>query len=412
MFGPYRAVLTVRGAAAFTSAGFLMRFPIALYPVGLVLLVSLRTGEYSFAGLLSAAYIAGGAIGNPLLGRLVDRYGQHRFLVPASVLHALAVAVLIGCVESGTPRGIWLVPALAAGITYLAVGALTRARWAAVLAGTPQLSTAFALESTLDETIFVTGPLLATLLATLVDPVAPLVVAPLLVLAGAVLLARQRETEPPRHGVATSERGSLLHAPMLLLVLCMAAMGATFAGVELGSVAFAGQHEQTRWAGVVLACFAFGSAFAGLFYGTRTWSSPLGTRFRIQAALFAVLPLVLFGAVSVPVLAVAVAVVGLGIAPLIITSFGMVEALVPPGRLTEGMSWLTTGLNVGFGAAAAVVGGVADVHGARVAFAVPMGTALLTGGLGWLAVTLARRRPSTGSPPPVECHDGARAALP
>jgi MFS family permease len=78
-------------------------------------------------------------------------------------------------------------------------------------------------------------------------------------------------------------------------------------------------------------------------------------------------------------------VVGLGIAPTLITSFGLVEQIVPGGALTEGMAWLTTGLSIGYGAAAALVGRLADAHGARFAFSVTIGSGLL---LGVLAVAL------------------------
>ncbi len=73
MFGNYRAVFRAPGTAAFCAAGFVMRMPIGLYPIGLVLLISTRTGHYGFGGTLSAVCTAGTAIGNPVLGRFIDR---------------------------------------------------------------------------------------------------------------------------------------------------------------------------------------------------------------------------------------------------------------------------------------------------------------------------------------------------
>ncbi len=41
---------------------------------------------------------------------------------------------------------------------------------------------------------------------------------------------------------------------------------------------------------------------------------------------------------------------------------------MPARALTEGLAWLVTGLNIGYGVAATLAGRVADAHGARVAY--------------------------------------------
>ncbi|HEY8826193.1 MAG TPA: hypothetical protein VIM17_00335, partial [Jatrophihabitantaceae bacterium] len=112
---------------------------------------------------------------------------------------------------------------------------------------------------------------------------------------------------------------------------------------------------------------------------SRTRAGNVLGRFRRQSLVFAVLPLLFLAAVNIPVLAVLAFVVGLGIAPTLITSFSLIEGIVPGGALTEGMSWLVTGLSIGYGAAAALVGRVADADGARVAFSVTIGSGLLVG---------------------------------
>jgi predicted MFS family arabinose efflux permease len=88
---------------------------------------------------------------------------------------------------------------------------------------------------------------------------------------------------------------------------------------------------------------------------------------------------VLFTAIDVPVLVVAAFVLGLGIAPVLITTFSLIQQIVPARAITEGMSWVGTGLSVGYGAGAALVGGIADAHGARTAFFVVVGSSVLTG---------------------------------
>jgi predicted MFS family arabinose efflux permease len=248
------------------------------------------------------------------------------------------------------------------------------------LAGRPELSTAYSLESTLDEIVFVVGPLIASVLATQVSPVLVLYVAVVLTVVGVAWLASQRATEPaahppgaPRHRSALRERG------MLLVVCAAAAMGAVFASAEITLVAFCGQHSERGLSGLVIACMAGGSAFAGLYYGTRSWKSGVVQRHLYQSLVFAVLPLLFLAVVNVGVAALIAFVVGLGIAPTLITTFGLVERLVPAPSLTEGLSWPLTGLNVGYGIGSALVGGIADAHGARVAFTVTIAAGVLTG---------------------------------
>jgi predicted MFS family arabinose efflux permease len=149
-------------------------------------------------------------------------------------------------------------------------------------------------------------------------------------------------------------------------------------------VAYCGQHDKRSLSGIVLAAIAVGSGVSGLVYGAIEWRADIMHRFRVQALVFAALPCVLFAAVNVPVLAVCAFVLGIGIAPLLITTFGLVQQFVPTRALTEGLSWISTGLNVGYGAGAALVGGIADRHGARTAFLLVLGAGLFVGVLGAL----------------------------
>ena len=383
MLKTYRAVFREPGTAAFCAAGFVMRLPIAIYPIGMVLLISTRTGHYGFAGLLSGFYVAANGVGNPVLARLVDRYGQSRVILPASALHVAGIVAVCVLAELHSPQWTLLAPTAVAGFGLLGVGSLVRARWSFVLAGRSELTTAYSLESTLDEVIFTVGPLIATVIAIQVSPVLGLLLGASLVSIGALWLQPQRATEPPPHPAGAPRHRSAVRYPgMVLMTLAAVGMGAVFASAEVTMIAFCGQHDQAGATGLVVACLAFGSGVAGFFYGARTWRSSVLRRFRVQALVFAVLPWLFLAAVNVPTLAVCAFVVGLGIAPLLITSFGLIAEIVPSTALTEGMAWLTTGLSIGYGVASAAVGRIADAHGARPAFSVTIASGVLVGILG------------------------------
>jgi MFS family permease len=387
----YRAAFARPGAAAFSAAGFVSRFAIAIYPIALVLIISARTGEYGFAGVVSGCYVLGGAIGNPIAGSLVDRLGQHRMLPPFLVAHLLSAGLLAALIAAAAPLWTLPVPATLMGITLLNVGALIRARWSHTWPGNDaQRSTAYSVESTLDEVIFVLGPLVATVLATHANALVSLGLAAALVSGGSLWLARQRSTEPPVRTRHPGEQHSfaLRNKGMVLITCVMVFMGAVFGSAEVVMVAFCGQHGERASAGWVIACFAGGSAIAGVGYGGRHWKAPLLRRFVITATVFGVLPFLYLAASSTVTLAVCTAVVGLGIAPTLIGGFGLVDSIVPAQSLTEGLTWIGTGLSVGYGFGAAMVGGVADAHGARVAFWVPIGCALTAAAF---ALSLAAR---------------------
>jgi hypothetical protein len=294
------------------------------------------------------------------------------------------------------------------GITLLNVGALIRARWSNLWSSDPaRRSTAYSVESVLDEVVFVLGPLIAALLATHAPAPVTLGLAVLLIAGGSLWLAGQRATEPPvtarpagsRHDFALRYRG------MLLITLMMACTGGVFGSGEVVLIAFCGQHGQRGNAGWVVACFAAGSGVAGALYGARHWRASVLRRYLVAGLVFGVLPLLYFLPTTVPTLAVCTAVIGLGTAPTLIAGFGLVDSIVPPSSLTEGLTWIGTGLSVGYGLGTAVSGGIADRHGAHLAFTAPVLSALAAAALA-VAVTVRLRGRRVGGPAVTEFDRG------
>jgi MFS family permease len=193
---------------------------------------------------------------------------------------------------------------------------------------------------------------------------------------------------------------------MVILTIATVGMGALFASAEVSMVAFCGQHGQRGLSGLALAAIAVGSGISGLMYGARDWHSDILPRFRLQALAFGALPLVLLAATNVPLLVVCGFVLGFGIAPTLITAFGLIQQIVPARAMTEGMAWVSTGLNVGYGAGAALVGGIADKHGARSAFLVVVAAGFVTAAMAQLLYRRLAVRPESYS------KDGAGMAAP
>jgi len=194
---PYAEIFRIPRAWRFSVAGVIGRMPMSMAGLGIVLLISTSTGRYAVAGSVSAAASLGMAACAPQFGRLVDRYGQGRVIVPMVTAFAAGIAGLILAVQLGAPSWMYFPPGIVAGATMPALGPMSRARWSALLAGSPRLHTAFSLESVADELCFVIGPASVTVLATQVHPAAGVCAAAVLCLAGTLWFAAQRETEPP-----------------------------------------------------------------------------------------------------------------------------------------------------------------------------------------------------------------------
>ncbi len=385
MFDSYRRILSVPGGLRFSSAAFVARIPISMVGLGIVLLVEGATGSYGTAGAVSAVYVATSALFAVVQGRLLDRLGQGRVLVPVAVVFALGLGLLVVVVRLGWAPPVWYVLAAVAGAAMPSAGSCVRARWSHVLRGRPaQLQTAFALEAVVDEAVFIVGPILVTLLATAIDPVVGLATAILTGTVGSLLLAAQRSTEPPPRpprepGEVVARLPWATLVPLLAVVL---ALGAALGAAEVVTVAFAEERGHPAYAGPLLALWAFGSLLAGLVTGTVEWRRGPADRLRLGALGLFVSMLPLPWVEPIPLMGVVLFASGFAVAPSLIAATSVVERVVPPGRLTEGMGLLHTSIVAGVAPGAAVAGRVIDAGGSGPAYLVAVGA----GGVAALAV--------------------------
>ncbi len=153
-------------------------------------------------------------------------------------------------------------------------------------------------------------------------------------------------------------------------------------------VAFAEEAGSPGVVGPLLALFAVGSLVAGLTYGARSWHTPLHGRFLLSLVGLCGGTGLIALAYSIPLMALAVVIAGVAIAPTLIAGFGLAQKLAPPWALTEGLNWVSTALTVGAAAGAWSAGWVADQSGSRTAFLV----AVIAGGIATLMATMWRSR--------------------
>ena len=363
----YREILTLPGAWQFSAAGLLARSGGAMMGIGLVLMVSALYGSYGLAGALAASNAVAWALGTAALSNLVDRYGQRRVMYPAAIVSATTLALLVVFAVLQVPAWTLFAPAVVCGATGGAPGALVRARWTHLVADPDQLHTAFSLESTLDEVTFIVGPVVATALSTGVHPAAGLIAPVVLALIGAHLLYGQRATEPPIAPRAHHPRRRRFTQRLVLLVPGVGAVvvvnlliGCVFGSIDVSVVAAATQWGVREASGLVLAVFSLASGLAGFYYGARRWRSPVVSRFLVGVAALCAACVALLGAHSVLLLCIGGVLVGVTVAPTLINGNTLIGSLVTRDRLTEGLSWMGTGIGIGVAIGSSASGQVID----------------------------------------------------
>ena len=386
----YARILRTPGVAVIVFATLIGRMPIGISGLAILLFVREVTGSFASAGLCAGALALGSALGAPLQGRLIDRRGVHT-LLPLACVHAAGLLAVLAAGEAGAGTAVLAGASLLAGAATPPVSSVLRSRWPYLLAEQPQLIPgAFALDSVMIELIFVTGPLVTTLVVATVGPQYALVVSAACAVAGVLLLLGGLRGRPGPQRTADGSRalglGALAAPGLRTLVLASVPVGFTLGTIEVVLPAFSADEGARELAGVLLAVWSCASGVGGLAWGV------LGTRVPlIEAHLrfawllpLAVAPLLLAGSpVSMAPLAI---LAGLPIAPLIASRNQLVERVAPAGTSTEAFTWPLTALVAGVAVGAATAGSVIEASswagGVVVAIAV---------GLVGAAVVVARR---------------------
>lgn len=378
--GPYRRLLSTPGARAFTIGNLVARLPMGMFSVSAVVMIAGTRGSYALAGAVTATGLAATALVAPWTARLVDRYGQARVALPATLFAALGSVALLLCVRYGAPA--WtLFAAYAATATTPNTGGMARARWSHLLKGDADaLHTANSFEQAADELCFMLGPVLAAFLCTALFPEAGTLVGVVLLVTGMLLFTARRSTEPPARPRPTAK--APLRAPGIppLLVVCLA-MGGVFGSMEVVTIAFADAQGHRAAAGAVLALQAAGSCAAGLLYGAIKPAGPAEHRLPwCVAAMTALLTLPLLAASlsgSLPLLALTLLAGGMATAPTMVTTMTLVQHRTPEGRLNEGMTLAVTGLLGGIACGSAAGGWTVEHVSPTAAYGVPVTAAAI-----------------------------------
>ncbi|KNX37368.1 MFS transporter [Luteipulveratus halotolerans] len=385
---PYRRVLGIDQTRHILLIAFLLRIPIMGAGVLLTLHVVNTLGrEWKDAGLVSAAATLAIAVSGPWRGRLLDRIGLRRVVLPSLLVSGAcwAIAPFVGywpLLGLATVAGLFVVPTFSIIRQALIVAVPEEDR-----------RTVLSLDGVVVELSFIVGPMLGVWLCTLLPTSWVLFgIEMISVLVAGVLWWMNPPLRSPATDLADAQADRLPRRAwfgMGFLGVCAAAFASmvVLAGSEVAVVAAMEHWDAMSQLGVVLLLWGLGSIIGGLVYGAMPHALP---------------PFRLLGALSLVTLPMAVAtdgvtlgllsfVAGLFCAPTVTATVDAVSRIVPTAARGEAMGWHGSFMTAGSAAGAPFVGAFIDGHGAGGGF-VSVSVVGLVVAVGGLWTVQVRRR--------------------
>ncbi len=386
----FRSVLALPHARAVAASSLVARLPKGMVPLATVLLLHQATGSYALAGVTAALVAAGDAASTPLQGRLIDRVGRGRVLIPTAALHVMAVTALLLLASAHGSAWALAASATVAGVGMPPVSGSIKAVWPQ-LAGPDRVADAYTIESLLQQLFFLAGPLLVALLVTVSGPGAALACSAGMVLIGNVWFTLAT-AGLPRPAVRRSQsRTSPWAWDVRILVGCTLLQGLIFGELPVGVAAVTAAARLPGLAGVLQAATTVGGlagTFALVVAASRRGYVRVISAFAatlIPAAVLATAP----SALVLAALGASLAVAGLFLTPVAAVGYVLMEQAATPARRTEAFAWLSTGLAVGTAAGSGLAGLLASWAGPAAVLAIGPAAA----GLSALLARLLRGAP-------------------
>ncbi|MFC5369988.1 MFS transporter [Arcanobacterium bovis] len=365
-------------SALYLLISFIGRLPTSMNVIGVLTLVTVTTGSVASGAVVSAAQAIATGIGNPIIGRLTDKYGQRRpllYIAPVSVISLLS---FVTAAVYGAP--LWVLALLCAliGLTTSPIGALARIRWYELSKTPPQLAAALSWESTIDEMSFVLGPAAVGLLAALIHPAIPLIVTACIVVTCVVPFALSK------YSVGASSTDEIANSPKMVFVMrrvavslgAMATLGMFFGAMQTSVTGYANAVGQPGKAGIIYAALGLSSAITAL--GAVVIPERISQEKRIIIAGIAIA----LGAFSCSLatsdwnLAMLMFVNGLAIGPASVAIFTLAGRLAPPGGGAVAVTALGSMNVIGVSLSSTLAGTLLEIY-LPYGFYVAAGSALL-----------------------------------
>ncbi|EFA23395.1 transporter, major facilitator family protein [Bifidobacterium gallicum DSM 20093 = LMG 11596] len=430
LFGGYAKLLRMPHTARFTFGAVIACMPYPMVGMTITICVQFYYHNYTLAGSLTAVQAIAGAILSPVLGILVDRFGQRRVSIPLVIIWLIAAMSIITCIKAHVAPWILfcIVPFLACVPPW---GAMSRARWTNLLKHDREgINRAMSLCSVADEAMWVIGNPLASILAVISGLLAfsftgvCVIIGALMFLTcvstepasqtelaraegmtrktfrehenekaeqlkadtarqdaeaqaraqgldeAAVTAAGEQAWQQSREQSHSGRKESIFGPGLLAVCVTWFGLGAFQSAAGISIIAFATESGQKQLTGFVFACFSISSLTGALIYGAKNWQIALYKRFYFCLAVVNLGIGTFLFAKHLWVIMIIYLIIGVCQAPTWINGNQIMLHLVPQSRLTEGMAWMGAMNSIGGSAGSAVAGMFIDRNGSQGGFAV------------------------------------------
>ena len=377
----YSALMRLPSVGRIVAIAAISRVTTSMLSLSLLLAVVSNNGAYRAGGSVLFGHALALAILAPLSGRIADRIGRRSVLLIFIFLHVLAYAGLLVALHSGAPAVVTVLCATALGATTPPAAAVTRRTWP-LLVPEESLRTAYALNSVINSTTFILGPLIVGLLVLFVPALFVVAIGAVAKIGGDLLLATASIAEIP--GTSADRKSGIfgpLANPQLVLLLGTIALDTFVIGVmQVGAVA---ATNASSMGGFLLSASAAGEVAGGLIYGVVSWQLEL--RWQLiwlhigTAAIVATMGLV----------------PGLAFLLLLYSAAGLtsgmrdalgqhaVGGLAPAGAGTEAFGWMTSFMWAGYGLGTFASGLINSAFGVTELFYVAAAVSAAAAALAW-----------------------------
>ncbi|MBM6700175.1 MFS transporter [Bifidobacterium pullorum subsp. saeculare] len=458
LFGGYAELLRIPHTARYAIGSVIACMPFPMVGMTITISVQHYYGNYSLAGALTAVQAICLAVASPLLGKLVDKFGQRQVSIPTIIVWIVAAVAITTAITNRAPEWVLfcLVPFLAAIPPW---GAMSRSRWTTLLKGDGERTNrALSLSGVFDECMWVVGNPLASTLAVISGLLA-MSFTGLCVVVGALMFLTELSTEPPSQTVLAKRAGmtrkeyreheavkaAALKAETLaeevrrreqakgsspeqiqaaiatamaeqatkpkesiwgpgLIAVCVTwfSLGAFQSATSISIIAFATEQDMKQYTGFVFACFSFSSLIGALVYGAKNWQIPLWKRFYFCLAVVNLGIGSFMFAKHLWVIMLIYLLIGVCQSPTWINGNQLMLHLVPPSRFTEGVAWMGAMNSIGSSCGSAIAGQFIDRFGSHGGFVVV--TVLALSSLVIAFVGFKQIKASTEEPTLTEVH--------
>lgn len=257
------------------------------------------------------------------------------------------------------------------------------------------VSGTMAYESAADETVFIVGPVMVGLLATLVGPTAAVVVAAALTLVFVTAFALHPTSEAGSAARSASTlldpARALLHPAIMTVVTGIFGVGLFFGSSLTWLTSLMDDQGRAEIAGLLYGVMGIGSTALALAVALFPASFGLGARWlSFASVLVGGSTLLLFTGSTIGVCLVLL-VLGIGIGPTMVTLYSLGAQRSPAGRSSTVMTMLGSGVIVGQSTASALTGVVGEAWGTDAAGFAPLVAALVV-----LCAGLANQKVAAG----------------